>query len=61
MDWDEPKPKKTGWEVGARLDGLSIKELEALKEALRAEIERIGAEADRKRAHEAAAASLFKT
>ncbi|MDX2307804.1 MAG: DUF1192 domain-containing protein [Hyphomicrobium sp.] len=61
MDWEEPKAKKAGWEVGGRLDGLSIGELVQLQDALRIEIERIEAEVGRKRAHEAAASKLFKS
>jgi uncharacterized small protein (DUF1192 family) len=61
MDWDELKPKpKKKIEIGEDLTTLSLSELAERVEALKAEIVRVDAEAARKKAHEAAAASLFK-
>ena len=61
MSWDdlEPKPKK-GIAVGEDLKSLSVAELDARIAALRQEIERVEAELKAKKAHEAAAASIFK-
>lgn len=61
MDWDDerPKPKRTVT-VGEILDAHGIAELEERVAALDAEIARTRAEIDKKRKHEAAAASLFK-
>jgi uncharacterized small protein (DUF1192 family) len=61
MDWDEAKQKTVkGIQVGDNLETLSIRELEARIAALEAEIARVRAEITRKKAHEAAAAGLFK-
>lgn len=60
MDWDEPKPKPKA-EIGEALAALSVAELEARISLLQAEIERVKAELEKKRAHEAAAAKLFKS
>lgn len=61
MDWDEVKPKpRKGIEIGESLETLSLAELDARLAALEAEIVRVRAEIARKKAHEAAAASLFK-
>ena len=61
MDWDEAKHKLAkGVQVGESLDTLSIADLEARIVALDAEITRVRAEITRKKAHEAAAANLFK-
>jgi uncharacterized small protein (DUF1192 family) len=61
MDWDEMKPKpKVAITLGEDLSALSLAELSARVAALTDEITRVEAEAARKRAHEAAAASLFK-
>jgi uncharacterized small protein (DUF1192 family) len=64
MDWDDdrPKPPKTAAPVtvGEPLANLSIAELEARIDALTQEIERVRGELRAKRAHEAAAAALFK-
>jgi uncharacterized small protein (DUF1192 family) len=61
MDWDEvaPKPAK-GAAVGDNLETLSVAELEARIEAFEREIERVQAELEAKRRHEAAASALFK-
>ena len=58
-DDDQPKPKK-GITLGDDLRTLSIAELEARLSALGEEIERVKRELQAKKAHEAAAASLFK-
>ena len=61
MDWDEirPKPQKS-LTIGEDLSTLSVAELEARIKSLEGEIERVKAELDAKRRHEAAASSLFK-
>lgn len=62
MDWDDIKPKpavRIG--VGDNLETLSLGELEARIVTLGEEIERVKAEVAKKRAHEAAAAAIFKT
>lgn len=61
MDWDEarPAPSKSA-SIGDNLETLSVAELEARIEAFAAEIRRVKAELERKRAHESAAAALFK-
>lgn len=62
MDWDEVRPKTAaGLVVGENLETLSVSELEGRIAALDAEIQRVRAELARKRAHEAAAASIFKS
>ena len=61
MDWDEAKEKTAkGPAIGDNLDRLSISELDARIVAFEAEIVRLRAEITKKKAHEAAAASLFK-
>lgn len=61
MDWDEAKQKMAkGAQVGENLDTLSIGDLEARIAAFEAEIVRVRGEITRKKAYEAAAASLFK-
>jgi uncharacterized small protein (DUF1192 family) len=61
MDWDELKPKPPkAVTVGEDLKTLSVAELEARIVTLTAEIERVRAELQAKKAHEAAAAALFK-
>ena len=61
MDWDEVKPKPTmGVTLGGSLENLSVSELEARIVALEAEIERVKANLAGKKAHEAAAAAVFK-
>ena len=61
MDWDdlEPKPKK-GVTLGEDLTTLSVAELEARIGDLQQEIERVRGELGGKKAHEAAAAQIFK-
>lgn len=61
MDWDDLKPTpKPNATIGESLDALSVDELEARITAFAAEIERVKAELAKKRAHESAAAALFK-
>lgn len=61
MDWDDvrPPPAKSA-SIGENLETLSVAELESRIAAFAAEIERVKAELDKKRAHESAAAALFK-
>lgn len=62
MDFDEPRvPARREIEIGADLSTLSVGELEARIEALRAEIARIEAKLEEKRRHAAAASALFKS
>lgn len=62
MDWDDLVPKKPakGVTLGESLETLSVGELEARIAALKDEIARVEAELGKKRAHEAAAAAIFK-
>ena len=61
MDWDELKPKPPkAITVGEDLKTLSVAELEARIATFTAEIERVRTELQAKKAHEAAAAALFK-
>lgn len=61
MDWDDAKPTPPkAASIGDNLETLSVAELEQRIEAFAAEIERVKAELGRKRAHETAAAALFK-
>jgi uncharacterized small protein (DUF1192 family) len=61
MDWDEQRPApRKAITVGEPLGNLSIGELEARIAALTQEIERVRQEVAAKRAHEAAAAAVFK-
>jgi uncharacterized small protein (DUF1192 family) len=61
MDWDELKPKPPkGMTLGENLESLSVAELQARIAALQTEIARVEAELAAKKAHEAAAASIFK-
>jgi uncharacterized small protein (DUF1192 family) len=61
MDWDDarPAPPKSA-SIGENLETLSVAELEQRIEAFATEIERVKAELTKKRAHESAAAALFK-
>jgi uncharacterized small protein (DUF1192 family) len=62
MDWDDVRQPQAGQViVGENLERLSVGELAARVAALKAEIERVEGELERKRAHEAQAAALFKT
>jgi uncharacterized small protein (DUF1192 family) len=62
MDWDELQPKKAakGVMLGENLETLSVGELEGRIAALNDEVARVGQELAKKKAHEAAAAALFK-
>jgi uncharacterized small protein (DUF1192 family) len=61
MDWDEARQKMAkNFQVGENLDTQSIADLEARIAAFEGEVTRVRAEITRKKAHEAAAASLFK-
>ena len=61
MDWDELKPKAPkGILLGEDLTSVSVAELQARIAALNAEIARVEGELAAKKAHEAAAASIFK-
>lgn len=61
MDWDEhrPAPARSA-AIGENLETLSVAELEGRIAAFAAEIERIRAELETKRAHESAAEALFR-
>ncbi|HMN36454.1 MAG TPA: DUF1192 domain-containing protein [Hyphomicrobium sp.] len=59
MDWDETRPVQKA-HLGEPLATLSVGELEARIAALKLEIERVSAELEKKKAHEAAASALFK-
>lgn len=61
MDQDKTsaKPKSDGHTVGEPIETLSKNELEQRLKSLASEIDRLKAELDRKKAHEAAAAELF--
>ena len=61
MDWDDLKPKsKPSVTLGEDLTTLSVAELEARIGELQGEIERVRTELGTKKAHEAAAAQIFK-
>jgi uncharacterized small protein (DUF1192 family) len=61
MDWDDLKPKAPkGITLGESLESLSVAELDARIVSLEQEIERVRTELAAKKAHEAAAAAIFK-
>jgi uncharacterized small protein (DUF1192 family) len=60
MFFDEPEKPKTK-EFPARLDALSVKELEEYIADLKAEIERAQADITKKQSSRAAADAFFKT
>lgn len=61
MDWDEQRPAPAkAITVGEDLQNLSVAELDARIAALTREIDRVREELRAKRAHEAAAAAVFK-
>jgi uncharacterized small protein (DUF1192 family) len=62
MDWDDlkPRPASTAVTLGESLEALSVSELEARLVALTREMDRVQAEIQAKKAHEAAAAAVFK-
>lgn len=63
MDLDDlmPAKKPSGVTIGESLETLSVAELEKRIKDLEFEIERVRLELDKKRKHEAAARSLFKS
>ena len=63
MDLDDlmPVKKPTGVAIGENLSTLSVAELEKRITDLGSEIERVRVELEKKRKHEAAAQSLFKS
>ena len=62
MDWDEAQKQSTAqYTLGSTLERHSLGELEHLIRQLEAEIVRVRAEIETKRAHEARAASIFKS
>ena len=63
MDLDDLLPPKrpSGTMIGENLEALSVAELERRIMDLEAEVARVKLELDRKRKHEAAARSLFKS
>jgi uncharacterized small protein (DUF1192 family) len=61
MDWDDLKPKPAkAVTLGESLESLSIAELEQRIVALTEEVARVRREVEAKKAHEAAAAAVFK-
>ena len=63
MDWDDlkPRPSASAVTLGESLETLSVSELEARLVALSREMDRVRAEIQTKKAHEAAAAAVFKS
>jgi uncharacterized small protein (DUF1192 family) len=63
VDLDDlmPAKKPSGVTIGESLETLSVAELEKRIKDLEFEIERVRLELDKKRKHEAAARSLFKS
>ena len=61
MDWEDRPAEAAGHDRRTAWKRFAIKELEARIAALEAEIVRVGEELARKKAHEAAAAALFKS
>ena len=62
MDWDDLKPNPPrAATLGESLEAFSVAELQARLLALQAEVSRVEAELAARKAHEAAAAQLFKT
>jgi uncharacterized small protein (DUF1192 family) len=60
-DEDRPRRKREFPELGGRLEGWSVEDLEAYVQALRAEITRVGEEIRRRRDLRGAAEALFRT
>ena len=60
MDWDEARPRPKA-AIGENLTTLSLGELEQRVTDLEREITRVKEEISKKRAHEAAASSFFKS
>jgi uncharacterized small protein (DUF1192 family) len=62
MDWDEQKPRPAkAVTLGEDLRTLSVSELEQRLVELGRETDRVSGEIQAKKAHEAAAAAVFKT
>jgi len=62
MDWSDLEPKKPEvHSLGADLSKLSVDELKELAQSLRAEIERVEAVLEAKKASKDAAESAFKS
>lgn len=62
MDWDEHKPRPAkAITLGEDLRTLSVSELEERLVELARETDRVRGEIQAKKAHEAAAAAVFKT
>lgn len=60
IDWEDRRPAADQLVVGETLERLSVDELAARIVRLEREIERVRAEMDKKKAHEASAAAIFK-
>ena len=60
MDWEDARPKADDVTVGETLERFSVGELEARIVTLEGEIDRVRAELDKKKAHEARASEFFK-
>lgn len=58
---DRPRPRREFPELGGRLEGWSIEDLDAYVQALRTEIARVEEEIRRRRDVRGAAEALFKT
>ena len=61
MDFDEPRKKPAGHEIGMDVSALSVEELQERIGMLRAEIARLEQNIEANSGHIAAAASLFKS
>ena len=62
MDWEDVQPKKpAGAAIGENLENMSVAELEARIVELKAEIDRVTKERERKVKLGAAADQVFKT
>jgi uncharacterized small protein (DUF1192 family) len=61
MEWDDARPRQDRVVVGENLERHSVAELDARILVLEREIERVRLELEKKKAHEAKAASIFKS
>lgn len=61
MSFEDPPRKPTGMVIGENLDLLSVSELEQRLEALEAEMERVRAALQSKRASKSAADAFFRS